>query len=197
MDTNQDSAQDDKAVLRQKFRELRRKFKAEGGRSVAHQLEQNLKKFISDFDQTGVQFCLYRARRDEAPCFLDPATKFFYPVLKGEELEFRRPLTATAFQTNTLAIEEPILDQSVPLDPEKPIIAFCPAVAIDSRGVRIGLGKGYYDRFFANHPEALRVGVVFHVQFSSHPLPAESWDQAMDWIVSEKMILRINSTRSS
>jgi 5-formyltetrahydrofolate cyclo-ligase len=63
--------------------------------------------------------------------------------------------------------------------------------------MRLGLGKGYYDRFFAHHPDVLRVGVVFHVQVSSHPLPADSWDQAMDWIVSEKMILRVNARNQS
>lgn len=193
METNAASARDDKAVLRQKFRDLRRKFKAGGGRSVALPLESHLQKFIRDFDQPGVQFCLYRARRDEAPCNLRPLSQFFFPVVRGSELEFRRPFTEKAFQTNAMNVEEPIAEQSSPLDLSQPVVVFCPAVAIDQEGVRLGLGKGYYDRFFASQPDALRVGVVFHVQISSHPLPAESWDQAMDWIVSEKMILRINS----
>ncbi len=196
METNHGSAQDDKAVLRQKFRELRRKFKAGGGRSATQALHGHLQKFIRDFGQPGVQFCLYRPRRDEAPANLTPMANYFYPVMKGEDLEFRKPNSAKAFHTNKMAVEEPIVEQSVALDLNQPILVFCPAVAIDQRGMRLGLGKGYYDRFFARHPGALRIGVVFHVQISSQPLPADSWDQAMDWIVSEKMILRINKRSS-
>ena len=197
METRQGSAQDDKAVLRRKFKELRQRFKAAGGRTTVPAIQANLLKFIRDFEQPGLQHCLYRPRRDEAPIPLTPETDYFFPVVQGDEIEFRKPTTIKAFHTNEYNIEEPKLDLSVPLDPKSPMVIFCPAVAIDQRGMRLGLGKGHYDRFFARHPEALRVGVVFHVQISSQPLPADSWDQAMDWIVSEKMILRINTQRSS
>jgi 5-formyltetrahydrofolate cyclo-ligase len=68
-------------------------------------------------------------------------------------------------------------------------------VAADQFGTRLGLGKGYYDRFFAQFPQALRVAVIFQIQFSKDPLPVDSWDQPLDWIVTESMILR-TSTRS-
>ncbi|MGZ5523131.1 MAG: 5-formyltetrahydrofolate cyclo-ligase, partial [Chthoniobacterales bacterium] len=157
-------------------------------------LNENLKRFLRDF--SGTQVCLYKARPDEAPCLLEPEHNYFYPVMNGEELEFRRPLSEDDFQKNKLAIAEPIRERSEALDASKPTVVCCPAVAIDTYGVRLGLGKGYYDRFFARQPHVLRVGVVFHVQFSTDPLPAESWDQQLDWIVSERMILR-TSTRSS
>ncbi len=188
---------DDKVLLRQKYRQLRKKFKSQEGRTVTDALHSNLKKLLTDFSVPEVQVCLYRARRDEAPVNLTPSTKYFFPVLKGEDLEFRSPNTKTAFQANSLNIDEPILEQSSPLDLTKPVIVCCPAVAIDHQGRRLGLGKGYYDRFLAQNPNALRVGVLFHIQISSRPLPAESWDQQMDWIVSEKLVLRVQSKRSS
>jgi 5-formyltetrahydrofolate cyclo-ligase len=189
-----DTALADKTVLRVKFKNLRREFAKGDGRMMAKPLNENLKRFLRDFSDT--QVCLYKARPDEAPCMLAPAEKYFYPVMNGEELEFRRPLSDDAFHKNKLSIAEPILDRSEALDASKPTVVCCPAVAIDTHGVRLGLGKGYYDRFFARQPHVLRVGVVFHVQFSTDPLPAESWDQQLDWIVSERMILR-TSTRSS
>lgn len=197
MSTLANTVPDDKAVLRRKFKDLRRQFKSGEGRTAAGLLSLNLQKFLRDFSTAGVQVGLYRARRDEAPCALAPVSQFFYPVLEGNDIEFRRPNKGASFQTNALNFNEPIVEQSTPLDLTKPIIIFCPSLAIDSHGLRLGQGKGYYDRFLARHPQALRVGVVFHVQISSHPLPADSWDQAMDWIVSEKLILRTTSTRSS
>jgi 5-formyltetrahydrofolate cyclo-ligase len=182
----------EKSVLRQKFKDIRRRFARGDGRMVAKALNANLQRFLRDFPD--VQICLYKAMPHEAPCHVEPVENYFYPVLRGDDLEFRKPSHGKAFAANSLAIMEPIDGEL--LDPKKPTVVCCPAVAIDSLGVRLGLGKGYYDRFFAEQPHVLRVGVVFHVQFSMDPLPAESWDQALDWIVSEKMILR-TSTRSS
>ncbi|MGZ3722588.1 MAG: 5-formyltetrahydrofolate cyclo-ligase [Bdellovibrionales bacterium] len=184
----------EKTALRVKYKNLRREFAKGDGRLMAKPLNENLKRFLRDFDDA--QVCLYQARPDEAPCLLSPTEKFFYPVMNGEDLEFRRPHTAKAFRSSKQSILEPIAQESEAMDPAKPTVVCCPAVAIDGQGVRLGLGKGYYDRFFARHAHVLRVGVVFHVQFSTDPLPAESWDQQLDWIVSERMILR-TSTRSS
>lgn len=184
----------DKTVLRRMFQDLRRGYAQTGGAKAGQQLGQNIHRFLRDFSD--VQCCLYRARPDEAPCVAEPIQNFYYPVLNGETLEFRRPHSAKAFRLSSLKIEEPISEESTPLDTGAPMVVMCPAVAIDGTGVRLGMGKGYYDRFFDQYPHALRVGVVFHIQFSTDPLPAESWDQKLDWVVSEKMILR-TSTRSS
>jgi len=189
-----ETAHVEKSVLRQKFKDIRRKFARDDGRLAAKPLSENLKRFLRDFDDA--QICLYKAMPHEAPCKIEPVENFYYPVLSGETLQFRKPHRASAFAPNALKVYEPLADESEPLDPRKPTVVCCPAVAIDGSGVRLGLGKGYYDRFFSEHAHVLRVGVVFHVQFSNDPLPAESWDQTLDWIVSEKMILR-TSTRSS
>src|SRR5262249_10333295 len=109
---------------------------------MAKPLNENLKRFLRDFSDA--QVCLYKARPDEAPCDLEPSTKFYYPRMNGEVLEFRRPLSSDAFQKNKLAIAEPMLDRSELLAEDKPTVVCCPAVAIDSHGVRLGLGKGYY-----------------------------------------------------
>ena len=185
---------DAKTVIRRKFKELRRKFSERGDSHVAEQLSANVKRFLRDFQD--VQACVYKAQPYEAPCLVEPVTEYFYPVMKGEELEFRRPGSPRSFQLNSFQIEEPVAEQSDLMDASLPAVVLCPAVAVDHHGVRVGQGKGFYDRFFDTHPHVLRVGVVFHIQFSNDPLPADSWDQKLDWVVSEKMILR-TSTRSS
>src|SRR3546814_12392054 len=45
-----------------------------------------------------------------------------------------------------------------------PDIIFCPLVGFDRRGGRIGQGGGHYDRYFAAHPGALRIGIGWSVQ---------------------------------
>ncbi len=41
-----------------------------------------------------------------------------------------------------------------------PALIFCPLVGFDRKGGRIGQGGGHYDRYFAAHPDILRIGVA-------------------------------------
>ncbi len=186
------SALNDKRSVRKKFKTLRDELQR---RAVAHvALRVNLVRFLLDYQDA--QICLYRAQPAEVDCALEPIENFFYPRMSEDALEFYRPKTSAAFQAKR-DILEPIPEQSVPWDFSRPSVICCPAVAVDNDGVRLGQGRGFYDRFFAEHPGALRIGVVFHVQVSADPLPAESWDQPLDWIVTEKMILRTRSPQRS
>jgi 5,10-methenyltetrahydrofolate synthetase len=178
-----------------KYKELRREFVKKCGATARSELIANLQRFLKDYSE--VQCGLYRALPEEAPCAVGPAHQFFFPVVQGDDLEFFRPQTDHSFARNRLGIEEPIREKSSPLSAVLPAVLLCPAIAVDRDGNRLGTGGGYYDRFLTKHPNILRVGVVFHVQIATDPLPAESADQSMDWIVSEKMILRTSPIRSS
>jgi 5-formyltetrahydrofolate cyclo-ligase len=52
-----------------------------------------------------------------------------------------------------------------------------PALSFDHQGNRLGSGKGFYDRFLSGPGRrAIRWGVCFDEQVSSHPLPSEPHD---------------------
>jgi len=65
-----------------------------------------------------------------------------------------------------------------------------PGVAFDNSGVRVGHGKGYYDRLLAftkKRTNCTKVGIGFDFQrFST--LPCEEWDIGMDIVLSESHI---------
>jgi len=188
----------EKAALRRHYRNLRFQFAAQQGRATRAQLGANMARLLEDLDLAqDVPICLYRPMSDEADFDLKPTTRFYFPKMFGEDLEFWRPLQEDCFAPNSYGISEPVMDESVPLRPEgdADLVIFCPAVAVDEQGHRLGMGQGYYDRFFARHPHAVRVGVVFDVQVSGRPLPAEQWDQMLDWIVTEKRVLRTMRSR--
>ena len=50
--------------------------------------------------------------------------------------------------------------------------------------MRLGRGKGHYDRFFARAPKALRIGLGWEQQMLD-TVPAEAHDQALNALVSE------------
>lgn len=178
----------DKSAVRLKFRNARARFAERAGHNVGPRIQSHAERLLHDLMEPGLQVALYNSRAEEAPLALTPREQYFYPRVEGEHLRFYRPLGPLV--KSSMGIDEPEVSSSVPMDLSKPMLIFCPAVAVDSYGVRIGMGKGYYDRFLADHSHAKSVAVVFQIQVSSEPLHADSWDQPVDWIVTEDMVLR-------
>ena len=65
-------------------------------------------------------------------------------------------------------------------------LALVPGVEFSRNGNRHGHGKGYYDRFLAQHPETVKCGVAFTVQVSAKPLECKPHDIPMNYIVASK-----------
>ncbi|MGI9542906.1 MAG: 5-formyltetrahydrofolate cyclo-ligase [Cyclobacteriaceae bacterium] len=62
-------------------------------------------------------------------------------------------------------------------------IVLVPLLVFDIRGHRIGYGKGYYDRFLAEHPEALKVGLSLFAPVDQIPEVSLN-DIALDMIIT-------------
>ena len=65
-----------------------------------------------------------------------------------------------------------------------------PGLGFTTRGARLGYGKGYYDRFLAIQGSCTKIGVAFDCQIVEQ-MPTESFDCAMDYVVTEKRTLTI------
>jgi 5-formyltetrahydrofolate cyclo-ligase len=66
-----------------------------------------------------------------------------------------------------------------------PDIVLTPLLAFDSALNRLGQGAGYYDRAFAQFPDAWRVGVAWSVQ-QVESLKTEPWDIPLHAVLTEK-----------
>lgn len=76
-----------------------------------------------------------------------------------------------------------------PLDRVELVIV--PGLAFDTRGHRLGFGKGFYDKMLAQKKEGTScVGLAFRFQVMDN-LPAFSHDVPMDFIITEQGIIRI------
>lgn len=65
-------------------------------------------------------------------------------------------------------------------------IALIPGIAFDTRGMRIGFGKGYYDRFLESF-KGVKIGICYEFQVFS-ALNCDSHDVPMDMLVTERRI---------
>ncbi|HSQ41308.1 MAG TPA: 5-formyltetrahydrofolate cyclo-ligase [Fibrobacteraceae bacterium] len=70
-----------------------------------------------------------------------------------------------------------------------PSVFLIPGVVFGKYGERIGHGGGYYDRFLAEYPETIRVGVALSCQILSRKIPQNPHDIRMSYIVAPIGIL--------
>lgn len=100
-------------------------------------------------------------------------TSFLRTLLQGKDKEIVIPkiidsvrlqhflLTDhTLFKRNSLGIPEPV--SGIEIKPSIIDVVFIPLLSFDSKGNRVGYGKGYYDRFLLNcKEECLKIGLSF------------------------------------
>jgi 5-formyltetrahydrofolate cyclo-ligase len=64
-----------------------------------------------------------------------------------------------------------------------PDLLFCPLVGFTVRGDRLGMGAGHYDRWLAEHPPQLAIGLAWDCQLVDH-LPTEPHDRPLDAVIT-------------
>jgi 5-formyltetrahydrofolate cyclo-ligase len=75
--------------------------------------------------------------------------------------------------------------------------ALIPLLVFDSHGNRIGMGGGYYDKFFENpKTRPLLVGIAYELQRAEKIIPQE-WDVRMDMIATEQGLRRNSACDAS
>jgi 5-formyltetrahydrofolate cyclo-ligase len=76
----------------------------------------------------------------------------------------------------------------LPVDSIKIDLVLLPGLAFSEGGLRLGYGKGVYDKLTAN-TNALKIGVCFDFQVIDN-FNAESHDLRVDFIITEKRIIK-------
>jgi 5-formyltetrahydrofolate cyclo-ligase len=91
-----------------------------------------------------------------------------------------------SLERGQLGILSPAMDAHVwqgPVD-----VSIIPGVAFSERGDRLGYGKGYYDRWLADHPESRRLALAYECQLVP-AIPCEEHDLPVQIIVSEQRVI--------
>lgn len=75
-------------------------------------------------------------------------------------------------------------------------VVIVPVVAFDSSCNRLGHGGGWYDRFLAIQPNALKIGLAFDIQ-QAEQLPIEPHDVTLDYVITESRTITKSASRQS
>ncbi len=109
----------------------------------------------------------------------------YFPALNDNRtLSFLPAMPSTPFKKNHYGIEEPDVARELAIPPEQLDVMLIPLVAFDSRGTRLGMGAGYYDRTLAQLRPQLLVGVAYEFQRQSF-IEAGTFDVPLDVVVTE------------
>lgn len=99
---------------------------------------------------------------------------------RGEPMRFLAWDTEAVLSAGPFGLQQPHHD-AVALAPD---IILTPLLAFDAKLDRLGQGAGYYDRAFAQFPEARRIGVAWSVQ-QVEALPTDAWDMPLHAVITE------------
>ena len=88
--------------------------------------------------------------------------------------------TEAALAAGPFGLHQPSADAAEHI----PDIILTPLIGFDRAGNRLGQGAGHYDRAFADHPHAWRVGIAWSVQETA-AIVVDPWDMPLHAIATE------------
>lgn len=109
--------------------------------------------------------------------------KVAFPVTNPQSNEITAVLAdrETEFSRGAYSIPEPT--EKRPIDKNMTDVVLVPGIAFDKSGMRIGFGKGCYDRFLKDI-RAKKVGFCYNFQIKDK-ICGDAFDVQMDYLVSE------------
>jgi len=144
----------------------------------------------------------YWAFDGEVECrfFIESAWKrgrhIYLPVIRNQSLAFAHFCAKTVLFPNRYGIPEPVCAASRLYKPGEMDVVLTPLVAFDTRGNRIGMGAGFYDRSFrfiknrSNWLHPRLIGLAYEFQKTAQ-IKASTWDIPLHDVVTENCVYAI------
>ena len=110
-----------------------------------------------------------------------------YPVC-GEDFALTAAVPGPdGWAVGQYGIRTPVPERSTLLQPEQLDLVLVPCTAFDADCYRVGMGKGYYDRYLPRCTRAAKIGIALEVQRVPRAA-VDDHDQRLDAFVTERGI---------
>ena len=183
-----DRVREEKKALRHTIRtKMRSEWTEEYRQTVSEQVCQQIETFLPFVRSHCV--ALYCALPDEVDLTVileryQGDKRLLIPRVEGDDINFYSYQPEALITSDDYKILEPTADVEEAVDPAEIELILVPGVSFDLHGGRMGRGKGYYERFCARCPHALRAAVTSSLQIVEQ-IPLEPWDVAMHYIITD------------
>ena len=127
---------------------------------------------------------------DLMPLLSTGLSRFAFPKVNGSEMDFFTVQAAGELFKQSFGIMEPSGMGGLAVPTPKTLI-LVPSLLLDRQGNRVGLGKGYYDRYLNKIKTPLTLGVALD-EFVVDSLPLEPWDAPLGGYVTERNLEILN-----
>ncbi|MBB34358.1 MAG: 5-formyltetrahydrofolate cyclo-ligase [Hirschia sp.] len=178
------SAEDHKQLLRSHMREIRAEADARDPDSAEKLAERFPAKLLERFGPVVAGYIAINDELDPAPLLArlkDMGAVIALPRIEADgAMTFRIHGTSDKLVSGPFNLQQP----SSTAVPVQPSLVLAPLLAFDSRGTRLGYGKGHYDRAMADIRKDGRcfyVGLA-HAAQQVDAVPSERHDIPLDWV---------------
>ncbi|MBR3247565.1 MAG: 5-formyltetrahydrofolate cyclo-ligase [Clostridiales bacterium] len=183
---------EEKAGIR---KEILRRRSAIPSKTLA-EIDKSLPDFIAGIEDPELQsrlrkakrIALYRAYKGEVPVdglagsFMEKGIRCCFPRIENGNMIFFdcESLSDDEFEESPKGIKEPVLSAT---KADSIDVVVLPAVAYNEEGVRLGMGGGYYDRYFGgrDNDRPYLLGICYEFQICSG-VPVTDHDICADFI---------------
>lgn len=120
-----------------------------------------------------------------ARCFDVGKTVAVPRCIDGSNMEFCVIHTFDDLEKGMYGIDEPKeYCEVIKAENAENSVLIVPALCFDTKGYRLGYGKGYYDRFISRY-SGFTVGVCYS-EFITDDIPIDEYDRCVDIVITEK-----------
>ena len=180
-----------KAALRKHLLEKRDATSAELRVISSVKIHENLKK-ISSYSNSQNIACYFPigSEVDTQQIMLNvlkQGKNLFLPRIVNSDIEFYIVSDLEKLEKGSFEIMEPkdSCERAKKID-----CVLIPTVGVSKLGIRLGYGKGYYDRFLSS-TDAVKISLTYSKQIVKS-IPNDSHDIKIDWIVTEDENIKIS-----
>lgn len=180
-----------KRTLRSALRKEREQLKASVPTLEWGELQiKNLNSQLPIFGNSSVEIAAYFPIHCELNLTENCKPTWLFPASGNDgTLNWFRLGKATDLSVGSFGIPERETRHTFSLENvHKPILMLVPALAVAKSGIRLGYGKGFYDKVLTEWAHKIVSIVAIHSGLYFDELPAENHDKAVDVIVTENEI---------
>ena len=189
-----------KRALRAEFRERRRNLTAAERAQSQTGLTAGLITLLTELNARSCSAYLPTTDEPDICGFLDWArqrdVRVLVPRSRDDGLLDWGELSDSALEQGKFGIAEPTGERLSPLAVNDVDVMIVPASSVDRRGMRLGWGRGYFDRTLGSMAVRPPVYAVIYDHEFVDELPSDAHDQAVDGVITPSQILRLPEVAS-